>query len=177
MSVFAGPFAIATVVLALGGALKGFEPADTAHAMHALGLPGGRLFVRLGGMFEVVVAVGALVTGNPILAGVVAASYVVFAVVVTAALRTGRPISSCGCLGKIDTPPSAVHVAIDIAAAAAAAGAALAGAGRVALPDVLGDQPLLGLPFVLLVAVGVALVLLSLTTLPKTLAAARSVRR
>ena len=100
-----------------------------------------------------------------------------FAVVVTSALRTGRPISSCGCLGKIDTPPSVVHVAVDIAASGAAVGAALAGASRVALPDVLGDQPMLGVPFVLLVAVGVGLVLLSLSTLPKTLAAARSVRR
>ena len=41
MSVFAGPFAIATATLALGGALKAFEPGDTAHAMRALGLPAG----------------------------------------------------------------------------------------------------------------------------------------
>jgi hypothetical protein len=33
MTVLAGPFAIATAVLALGGVLKMVEPADTAHAL------------------------------------------------------------------------------------------------------------------------------------------------
>jgi hypothetical protein len=176
MSVLAGPFAIATVVLALGGALKALEPASTAHALIALGLPGGRLLVRIGGAFEAVLAVAALVTGFPVAAALVAASYAAFAVVVLFALRSGRPISSCGCLGKVDTPPSWVHVGIDVVAAGVAAGAALAGAADIALPDVLGDQALLGVPFILLVVVGVGQVLLALTALPKVTAAARAVR-
>jgi hypothetical protein len=176
MSVFAGPFAIVAIVLAVGGVLKAFEPADTANAMRALRLPGGPLFVRLAGTAEAVVAVAALVTGSTVFVLIVAASYTVFACVVILALRTGRPISSCGCFGKVETPPSAVHVAIDIAAAAAAVGAGIAGAGSVALPDVLADQPLGGVPFILLVGVGVGLTFLALTTLPKTLAAGRAVR-
>ena len=68
MTVLAGPFAIATAVLALGGVLKMMEPADTAHALTGLGLPGGRAFVRIGGAIEAVVAIGALVTGNAVLA-------------------------------------------------------------------------------------------------------------
>ncbi|MEX1008508.1 MAG: MauE/DoxX family redox-associated membrane protein [Acidimicrobiia bacterium] len=176
MTVLAGPFAIATTVLALGGALKALDPADTAHALTALGLPGGRVLVRIGGAIEAVVAIGALVTGNAVLAAIVAASYVAFAVVVTIALRSGKPISSCGCLGKIDTPPSLVHVAVDLVCAAVAVGAAVAATNEIAVPDVLADQPLLGIPFLLLVAVGTGLVLLALTALPKTLAAARAVR-
>jgi hypothetical protein len=176
MSALAGPFAIATAVLALGGALKALEPADTAHALTALGLPGGRVLVRIGGALEAVVAIGALVTGNAALAAIVAASYIAFAVIVAIALRSGKPISSCGCLGKIDTPPSLVHVAVDVVCAGVAAGAAVAATAEIALPDVLADQPLLGIPFLLLVAVGTGLVLLSLTALPKTLAAARAVR-
>jgi hypothetical protein len=176
MSVLAGPFAIATVVLALGGALKALEPADTAHALTALGLPGGRVLVRIGGAFEAVLGVAALVTGNPIAAALVGVSYAAFAVVVVFALRSDRPISSCGCLGKVDTPPSWVHVGIDVVAVGVAAGAAVAGAAEIALPDVLADQPLLGVPFVVLVAVGVAQVLLALTALPKVMAAARAVR-
>jgi hypothetical protein len=176
MSVLAGPFAIATIVLALGGASKMLDPRDTAHALRALRVPGGRVFVRLGGAFELAVGVGALVTGAAVLAGTVAASYLVFAVVVTVALRSGRPISSCGCLGKVDTPPSAVHVVLDIAAAGVAIGAIAAGAGTVNVLDVLADQPLAGVPFLLLVGLGVAFVLLALTALPKTLAAARAVR-
>jgi hypothetical protein len=176
MSVVAGPFAIATVLLALGGAFKALEPADTAHALSALGLPSGRALVRVGGAIEAVLAVGALVTGNPVLAALVAASYALFAVVVAAALRSGKPISSCGCFGKVDTPPSALHVVLNIVAAGVAGGAVFVGASEINLPDVLADQPLLGIPFLLLVVIGVGLVFLALTALPKTLAAARSVR-
>ena len=176
MSVLAGPFAIAAVVLALGGAFKALEPADTAHALGALGLPASRTLVRLGGALEAILAVGALVTGNPVLCALVAVSYALFAVVVAAALRSGKPISSCGCFGKVDTPPSALHVVLNVAAAGVAAGAVFVGASEINLPDVLADQPLLGIPFLLLVAVGVGLVFLALTALPKTLAAARSAR-
>ena len=176
MSVLAGPFAIAAVVLALGGAFKALEPADTAHALGVVGLPASRTLVRVGGALEAILAVGALVTGNPVLAALVAVSY--------AALRrrrrrraaVGQPISSCGCFGKVDTPPSALHVVLNLAAAGVAAGAVFVGASEINLPDVLADQPLLGIPFVLLVAIGVGLVFLALTALPKTLAAARSVR-
>ena len=91
------------------------------------------------------------------------------------ALRSGSPISSCGCFGKVDTPPSPVHVVIDLLAAGVAATVALAG-DMVALPDVLADQPLLGVPFVILAVTGIYLVFLSFTALPKTLAAARVVR-
>jgi hypothetical protein len=176
MSVLAGPFAIATVVLALGGAFKALEPADTAHALGALGLPTSRTLIRAGGALEAILAIGALVTGNAVLVAIVAASYALFAVVVAVALRSGKPISSCGCFGKVDTPPSALHVVLNVAAAGVAAGAVFVGASEINLPDVLTDQPLLGIPFLLLVAIGVGLVLLALTALPKTLAAARSAR-
>jgi hypothetical protein len=176
MTVLAGPFAIAAAVLALGGALKAMDPADTAHALTNLGLPGGRTLVRVGGAIEVAVAIGALVTGNAVLIAIVAASYVVFAVVVLVALRSGKPLSSCGCLGKIDTPPSLVHVGIDLVSAGVAAAAAFAATSEIAIPDVLDEQPLFGVPFVFLVVIGTGLVLVALTDLPKTLAAARASR-
>jgi hypothetical protein len=176
MTVLAGAFAVATIVLALGGSLKALEPDDTAHALRALGLPCGSLLVRVGGAIEALVAIGALVTGNPVLAAIVAASYLAFALVVVVALRSGKPISSCGCLGKVDTPPSRVHVGIDLAFAGVAVGTAFVGASEVNLPDVLSEQPLAGIPFLLLVAIGVGLVFLALTALPKTLAT-RAVRK
>jgi hypothetical protein len=176
MTVLAGPFAIATVVLAIGGALKAMGPAETAYALRLLRLPSAPLLVRAGGVFEVVIAVGALVTGATVLAFVVALSYAAFAVVVMLALDAGTPISSCGCLGRIETPPSWVHVGIDLVAAGVAAAAALAADAQIALPDVLERQPLAGVPFLLLVGVGVALVFLAFTALPKTMAAARRLR-
>jgi hypothetical protein len=178
VSVLAGPFAIAAVLLAVGGALKAVRPRDTAQALGAVGLKFPSLFparaaVRVGGVVEVVIGVGGLLTGGPVFAGLVAVSYLAFAAFVFVALRTGAPISSCGCFGKVDTPPSVVHIAINLAAAAVAIGAAIV--GDVALPDVLRDQPLLGIPFLLLIVIGCSLVFLAFTSLPKTMAAVREV--
>jgi hypothetical protein len=178
VSVLAGPFAIAAVLLAVAGAAKAVRPRDTAQALTAVGirfprvLP-GRVAVRIGGAVEAVIGVAALLVGGPVLCALVAASYVVFAAFVVVALRTGAPISSCGCFGKVDTPPSVVHVVLDAAFAGVAAAAAFTGA--VALPDVLDEQPLLGIPFVLLVAIGCSLVFLAFSSLPKTMAAVREV--
>jgi hypothetical protein len=178
VSVLAGPFTIAAVLLAVGGALKALRPLDTAHALTAVGvrfpafLP-ARLAVRVGGAAEAIVGVGALFTGGAAFAALVAVSYFAFAGFVLVALRRGAPISSCGCFGKIDTPPSVVHVALDFAFAVVAAAAVVV--GDVALPDVLADQPLLGIPFLLLLVIGCSLVFLAFTSLPKTMAVVREV--
>jgi hypothetical protein len=167
----AGPFAIAAALLALGGAAKAAQPSDTAHALGMLGLPGSRLFVRAGGVAELVIGVGALVYGLRIFAVLVAVSYTAFAGFVALALRRGAPISSCGCFGKADTPPSRLHMVVNVAAALVAAGLAIDPVGGIT--DVVADQPLLGVPFLLLVAVGVYLTFIVLTLLPRTLATLR----
>jgi len=178
VSVLAGPFAIAAVLLAIGGAAKAVRPRDTALALTAAGirfpraLP-GRVVVRIGGAVEAVIGVAALLVGGPVLCALVAVSYLAFAAFVALALRTGAPISSCGCFGKVDTPPSLVHVVLDVAFAGVATAAAIV--GDVALPDVLGDQPLAGVPFLLLLAIGCSLVFLAFTALPKTMAVVREV--
>jgi hypothetical protein len=178
VSVLAGPFAIAAVLLALGGAAKAVRPRDTALALAAVGmkfprvLP-GRVVVRIGGAVEAAIGVAAVLVGGPVLCALVAVSYLAFALFVAVALRTGAPISSCGCFGKVDTPPSIVHVVLDLAFAGVATAAAFT--GDVALPDVLADQPLAGVPFLLLLAIGCSLVFLAFTSLPKTMAVVREV--
>jgi hypothetical protein len=174
MSVLAGPFSIACVLLAVGGVLKAVRPLDTAGALRAMQLPSAQWLVRAVGTAEALIAVGALATGWWFLALLVAASYLAFALFVIGALRAGKPLSSCGCFGKVDTPPTMVHVVIDLAAAGVAT--AVAVAPDTALPDVLANQPLAGVPFVLLVLIGVYLVFLAFTALPKTMAAAHEVR-
>jgi hypothetical protein len=178
VSVLAGPFAIAAALLAVGGAAKAVRPRDTAQALAAVGLRFPRLLparvvVRVGGAVEAAIGVAALLVGGPVLCALVALSYLAFATFVLVALRTGAPISSCGCFGKADTPPSLVHVVLDVAFAAVAAGAAFT--GGVALPNVLADQPLVGIPFLMLVVIGCALVFLAFSSLPKTMAAVREV--
>lgn len=143
-----GPFAVACTLLAVGGAAKAWRPGDTARALALFGWPVGSRAVRLGGMAELALAAGALMTAAPALAGMVGLSYVAFAVWVSVALRRGLPISSCGCFGTPDAPPSVVHVVLNLAAAAAAFAAT---AVRVPpLIDTLRDQPAGGLPFVAL---------------------------
>jgi hypothetical protein len=66
-----------------------------------------------------------------------------------------------------------VHVVVDAAFALVAVAAAVV--GGVALPDVLADQPLLGIPFLFLAVIGASLVYLAFTSLPKTMAAVREV--
>src|SRR5690606_35555046 len=51
-----------------------------------------------------------------------------FAGFVIRALRSGTPISTCGCFGRPDTPPSPAHVALNLAYALTLVGASFAGA-------------------------------------------------
>ena len=168
MTVMAGPFAIAAALLAIGGVMKAWRPQDTANALRGVGLPGSSLLVRVGGAVEAVIGATALITGGTVSAVLVALSYTVFLAFVVTALRRDVPVATCGCFGKVDTPPSRVHVAVNLAAVAAAVIVAVdPGAG---LPDTLRVQPLAGIPYLLLVGLGVGLVFVALTSLPRTLA-------
>jgi hypothetical protein len=169
MTLAAGPFAIAAALLVAGGAAKAARPGDTANALGAVGLPRSALLVRVGGLSEAAVGVAALTFGNRGTAVLVAVSYAAFAVFVTVALRTGAPIASCGCFGKADTPPTRLHVAVNLGAVAAAV--AVAVQPSAGLGVVLPRQPLAGVPFVLLVACGVGLCFLLLSSLPRTMSA------
>ena len=126
VSVLAGPFAIAAALLAVGGALKAVRPRDTAQALTRgraalpLVLPGPyRGARRRRGRSDhrrrcpARRRSGARRARRGVLPRV-------------RRLRRRRaaqraPISSCGCFGKVDTPPSVVHVVLDVAAAAVAA--------------------------------------------------------
>lgn len=168
MTVMAGPFAIAAALLAIGGVLKAIRPGDTANALRGVGLPGSTTLVRVGGVAEVIVGGAALVTGGTVSAALVAVSYLGFLTFVLVALRRDVPVSSCGCFGKVDTPPSQVHVGVNLVAVTAAVAVAFdPGAGLV---DTVHGQPLAGIPYLLLVGLGVSLVFVALSSLPQTLA-------
>lgn len=177
-SVWIGPFAAAAGLLAGAGALKAARPHATARALKDMGLP-GRLslvagLVRVGGAAEAVVGGAALLAGASalrLLAITVAASYVGFAAVVAFALAKGTAVSSCGCFGATDTPPTVAHVVVDAGAALTAVAVALGPGGG--LPGVLARQPLAGIPLVLLLVVACYLAWLALTALPR--AGARAV--
>jgi hypothetical protein len=168
MTVMAGPFAVAAALLAIGGAMKAYHPDDTANALRGVGLPGWPGLVRVGGVVEVVIGVSALVTGGTVSAALVALSYLGFLGFVLVALRRDVPIASCGCFGKVDTPPSRVHVGVNLVAVTSAI--IVAFDPGVGIVDTVRGQPLAGIPYVLLIGVGVSLVFVALSTLPRMLA-------
>jgi hypothetical protein len=136
------PFLAAAVLVAAAGALKLRRPADTAQALRTQGLPGTAPVVRLLGLAELVVA-GLALAGLAAGAVALAVLYAAFSGFVLLALLRGRPLSSCGCFGAPDTPPSWWHVAVT---ASAALCCALVAAGPAAgLPEVVaaGAGPLL----------------------------------
>jgi hypothetical protein len=120
--------------------------------------------VRLGAAVEVGVGAAALVWTPAAIA--VAGSYVVFAGFVTLALVRGWSLSSCGCFGEPDTPPTITHVVVDCVLAAAAL------FGTAPLPAVAHD-PGWGLAAVVLSIVTGGLVYLVLARLLRLTASVR----
>jgi hypothetical protein len=165
MGAWAGPFLVAALLLVAAGALKAYDPVNTTGALRQAGLPVPPIVVRVGGGVEVVIGVAAIVTGGSIAAGLVAFSYLVFTAFVVFALVRHLPIGSCGCFGKTDTPPSVIHVVLNVGAIVTATAVALGSGGGIG--SVLADQDLLGLPFLLLVATATYLAFIALTTLPQ----------
>jgi hypothetical protein len=95
----------------------------------------------------------------------VATSFALFTMFVVVALVRHVPIGSCGCFGKVDTPPSLVHVGVNLGAVVTALAVAFGPGGGIG--DVLADQPLLGLPFLALVAIATYAAYLAMTLVPQ----------
>ena len=169
--VLCGPYLVAAGLLAVAGAEKAWHPDATRRALVAAGWPGRRSAVRLGGAFEAVLGVAAIVAGGPVAAAAVAASYLLLAGFVLFALTRGTPLSSCGCFGQVDTPPTAGHLAVNLGAAAVAAG--VAAGRRVTIAGAVHGQPLHGVPFVVLTGTCGYLVYLTLTSSARLLAVRR----
>ena len=109
----------------MGGALKVVDPSGTVGAARALGLPAGNGRVRALAATEVVVGALTLAVPGRILAGLVGASYAGFAILTARALVRRLPIDSCGCLGRLETPPSWRHVVVLVVLALGSAAAAV----------------------------------------------------
>ena len=169
MASLAGPFLVTAALLGAGGAAKVARPATTARALREMGLPVSPLVVRVGAALELAIAAAAMVDGARPFAAMVAASYLAFAAFVALALRRGVPLSTCGCFGVADTPPTAVHLGINLAAATIAGTVALgwAAGGGLAEITAMDGSLLLRATFVVLTATSVWLAYVALTALPK----------
>lgn len=168
MDVLVALHAAAAMLLLVAGMAKVARPAPTTELLSTLGLP-PRPSLTIGiGVVESVVGVTALLVGGPIVAAATGALYLGFVAVVWRALAAGA--TSCGCFGRVDAPPSWIHIVGNAALAAVSFGAI---AGDAPL-EVMDGQPAGGAGFVLVVGVVAGLALVAFTALPEALGARAS---
>ena len=170
MSVVSAIHASAAVLLVLAGAAKLSRPAPGWADL--LGFRARTPVVRLVGASEAAAGVAALLLGGAA-AWAVGLLYAVFAAVVLRALLAGA--GSCGCFGRLDAPPSRIHVLGNLVLAAVSFAAA--GAPSPPIPAVvqaMGDSPAVGAALTAVVLLLAGLVLVSFTALPEALGARTS---
>jgi hypothetical protein len=173
VSPWAAPLPALAALLGWAGLAKVARPHDTARALRQAGLPGAGGLVRAGAGLEAAVAVWFLASGGRLGAALVGVSYGLFAVYVSWALLSGAALSSCGCFGEPDTPPTWAHAGL----CAAAAVEALAGAAGTfplsSLTGALSGQPLRAVPFIVLSAAAAYGAYLLMAAAPRLSAARR----
>lgn len=166
-----GPVLAAAALLALAAPGKLRRPASTANALGQLGLPRSTAAVRLLGVGELAVAAAVWVRPSAAVLALLAVAYLGFAGFVAVALRRGTALSSCGCFGRADTPPTLVHLAVVLAAGLAAATAAVTGSASIG--EVVTAGQAYGVPLLLAVGLTTFLAWAALAVLPRVVAAAR----
>ncbi len=174
MSALAGPYLASAVLLVVAGGGKLVDPLPLVRALRSVHLPGGARAVRVLAGAEIALGLAAAVTGSRLTAALVALSYATFTAFVLRARSVGGVLASCGCFGRSDTPPTAVHVAVTAAFAVAAAGVAVRPLGPIS--EVLFAGAGAGLPLLLAVAAVAVTSYLVLALLPGLLVATRAAR-
>ena len=154
------PYLAAITLLGAAGVAKALRPAETANALAAAGLPADRAWVRAGAAGEVGLAAVAFLLPGPATGALVALTYGLFAAFIVLALRRGWALTSCGCFGQPDSPPTVAHAVLNAGAAACAVWWAVAwpaGYGFSHLVRLFSHQPWHGGPLVFMSAVVVGL--------------------
>ncbi|MCY4621931.1 MAG: hypothetical protein OXD34_08880 [bacterium] len=167
-------YAAGSLLLVFAGVAKLAFPRPAADLMGALGFPARVWFARSAGGAELALGVTVLVIGGPGPALAAAGIYSLFALVSLLALRRG--LSSCGCFGQVDSPPSRIHVIGNVFFAAVCVLASGASNSPRLWVGTAADQPVGLVALVLAVCVLAGLVFVSLTAVPEWLQA-RSVGR
>jgi hypothetical protein len=174
-----GLYLVAAGLLCAAGIAKARHPDDTARAMVALvagrvPFRAARLLVRAGALAEAVLGAVALAFPRPLTAALVAVSYIAFSGVVAYARWRGGVLATCGCFGRPDTPPTALHLVIDLVLAGAAVAVAAGASAQGTLGAQLAHQPWAGVPLLFASAVGLWLTALALSSLAALTAARRT---
>ncbi|MCU0269170.1 MAG: hypothetical protein MUF83_11060 [Acidimicrobiales bacterium] len=164
MSVLAGPVFALAGLLGAAGVLKLARPDGTRKALRAAGLPDPVAGVWVLALAEIVLAVAAVVYGNRLTSTLLTVAYLGFAVFAARLVQKAGAAASCGCFGIETAPATSLHVGVNVVAAAVCGASVAAPTGGIA--DVLGAQPLAGVPFLVLTALCGWLVYALLTLVP-----------
>jgi hypothetical protein len=114
------PVAAGALLLLLSGVQKVLRPLLTHRVLRIAGLPSHPSAVRVLGVIELAVGMGTLLSGSWWWPAALGALYAAFAAFVVLALWRNAPLSSCGCFGAAETPPTPLHAGINAAIAAVA---------------------------------------------------------
>ncbi len=166
----AGLFAVVAGVLAVGGVFKIVDPTPTTEMFGVLGLPRSRTLARASGLIEVTLGVAAFLFGGLVLQVLVALAFLLFAAMTGMLIAQGGA-ASCGCFGRLSSPPSGIHVAVNLVAACLAALAVAVDAPG--FVDLRAELPAAGLTYLFFVGIGTWLGVVALTVLPDTMTAVR----
>lgn len=152
-SMLATAAAVYSSLLIVTGFAKLRRPGETSRALALFGLPSG-LWVgwSLGGV-EVTVGLAALALAAQWAYLAQGLLYLGFAIWVLVAIRSDIPLSSCGCLGRDDTPPYWGHLALDLGGAGVALLAVAT--GSIGVPEI--SLSLVGVTHAALIGIGVFL--------------------
>ena len=166
---FESMLAIGAVLLIGSGGAKLFDRAPTRGALAAAGLPASDSTVVALALVELAAGLSALTLSSPLGVLAVSALYLGFSGFVAYALGRRIPIQSCGCFGKVDTPPDATHLVVNLTLAVSALGALT----QPRLVDRLIETPGPGIGFAVMAVIGSYLTYLMLAEWPATLRAMR----
>jgi hypothetical protein len=134
MQAWTGVMLAGGALLVVTGVPKLRHPGPTITALRAVGAGWvGARTVRLLAAVEISCGASAVVLGGRWSDAAVGVVYTGFSAFLLRALTT--PLASCGCTGRDDTPPTALHLLLTVTFAACAAAAVVAG-GRTGLVSV-----------------------------------------
>jgi hypothetical protein len=141
-------FFASALLLFLAGIGKLAAPANAARALSAARLPNDRPFVRAFAAYELGLGTACIAIPTRPVAAALAITYAAFAVFLIRLMKIEDPVAGCGCVGgKKETPPSRVHVILNLVAAASSVGALAFSPTSVA--DLVGDVPVAGVGFII----------------------------
>ena len=161
--------AIALGLLAVAGVAKLTNPDPTSGALEAARLPSGRSLARAIGIIEVLSAtVGLAIGALAVLPATVL--YLGFTLFTLSSVLNRRPVQSCGCFGRDDTPPSSLHVVYNSVATLLLAYVVIAD-----IPVIMWNAASVEvLAYLGFVAIGTYASYLLLSVMPQTLSLAKS---